>query len=72
MGNSKNSELCRCKLIDDAVMEATKNVSSTSATEFRSKQGIRQDEIRSSFEFGHKREAKLDVCLQGIKRCGVM
>jgi len=72
MSNGKNSKLCRCDLIDDAVREPPKKISPTSTTKFCSEQGIRQHEIGSSFELGHKRETEFDVCLQCIERSGVM
>ena len=72
MSNGKNSKLSRCDLIDDAVREPPKEISPTSTTKFRSEQGIRQHEVGSSFELGHKRETEFDVCLQCIERSGVM
>jgi len=72
MCHGENSKLFCGNLINDAIWESTEDISSASAAKHSAEQRIVQNEIGRSFKLSHKRETKLDIRLQRIKRCRVV
>lgn len=68
----ENSKLLCVDLINDAIWESTEDIPPTSATKHSAEQRVVQYEIGCSFKLSHKRETKLDIRLQRIKRCRVV
>ncbi len=72
MCHGENSKLLCSDLINDAIWKSTKDISPTSAMKHSTEQRVVQNEICRSFKLSHKRETKLDIRLQRIKRCRVV
>ena len=72
MCHGENSKLLCSGLINDAIWESTEDIPPTRATKHSAEQRVVQYEISRSFKLSHKRETKLDIRLQRIKRCRVV
>ena len=72
MCHGENSKLLCGNLINDAIWELTEDISPASATKHGTEQRVVQNEIGRSLKLSHKRETKLDIRLQRIKRCRVV
>lgn len=59
-------------LIDDAVGKSAEKMAAAGAAKDCSEHGIRQNKICRSLEFGHERQAKLDIRPCRIESCSVM
>ena len=72
MRHGEDSKLLCGNLINDAIWESTEDISPTGDTKHSTEQRVVHNEIGRSFKFSHKRETKLDIRLQRIKRCPVV
>jgi hypothetical protein len=72
MCHGENSKLLCGDMINNAIWESTEDKSPASATKHSTEQRVVQNEIGRSFNLSHKRETKLDIRLQRIKRCRVV
>jgi hypothetical protein len=64
MCHGKNQNFVCCGSIDDAVGEATKNVSPPGAAEYGAEKRVDQDNIGCALELGNKRAAQFDASFQ--------
>ena len=71
MRYGEDAKLLCGDLINDAIWESAKDMSPTGAMKHSADQRIVQYQIGRSLKLSHKRQTKLDIRLQCIKRCRV-